>query len=187
MTSHFEESTMNGTLATSGSLPSSEQEARHRGDAVDHPLVHADVDDVGAVLDLLPRDADGLLVLALLDELRELGRAGDVRALADHDVDARLLRERLRAGEAQGPRRSVATSSTRRRRRGDLRRGARAAVCPSSALRDGGDVLGRVAAAAAGDVDEARVARTRRGSGPCRPAPRSKPVGDSGLGRPAFG
>ena len=56
---------MNGTLATSGSLASSEQEARHRRDAVDHPLVHADVDDVGAVLDLLPRDADRLFVFRL--------------------------------------------------------------------------------------------------------------------------
>ena len=101
MTSHFEESTMNGTLATSGSLAEELQEARHRRDAVDHPLVHADVDDVGAVLDLLPRDADRLLVLALLDELGELRRAGDVGALADHHVDAGLLRERLRAGEAQ--------------------------------------------------------------------------------------
>ena len=92
---------MNGTLATSGSLAEQLQEARHRGDAVDHALVHADVDDVGAVLDLLARDGDGLLVLAVLDQLRELRRAGDVGALADHDVDAGLLRERLRAGEPQ--------------------------------------------------------------------------------------
>ena len=57
ITSHFEESTMNGTLATSGSLAQQLQEARHRRHAVDHALVHADVDDVGAVLHLLPRDA----------------------------------------------------------------------------------------------------------------------------------
>ena len=67
MTSHFEESTMNGTLATSGSLAEQLQEARHGRDAVDHALVHADVDDVRAVLDLLPRDADGFLVFAFLD------------------------------------------------------------------------------------------------------------------------
>ena len=96
---------MNGTLATSGSLASSERKRRHGRDAVDHALVHADVDDVGAVLDLLAGDGDGLLVLALLDELGELRRAGDVRALADHHEDARLLRERLRARQAQRPRR----------------------------------------------------------------------------------
>ena len=48
------------------------QVAGHGGDAVDHALVHADVDDVGAVLNLLTRYADGLFVLAFLDELREL-------------------------------------------------------------------------------------------------------------------
>ncbi len=56
ITSHFEESTMNGTFATSGSLPSSGGSAVIADDAVDHALVHADVDHVGAVLDLLARD-----------------------------------------------------------------------------------------------------------------------------------
>ena len=171
MTSHFEESTMNGTLATSGSLREQREEARHRRDAVDHPLVHADVDDVGAVLDLLARDADGLFVLALLDELGELGRAGDVGALADHDVDARLLGERLRAGEAQGRGPRTARHGRRRRARLSRRLGASSrGVSAVERLGDGGDVLGRVAAAAAGDVDEPAVARTRRGSGPCPPA-----------------
>ena len=50
-----------------------EQEARHRRGAVDHPFVHADVDDVRAALDLLARDADGSLVVPLLDQLRKLG------------------------------------------------------------------------------------------------------------------
>ena len=76
--------------------------AGHGGDAVDHALVHADVDDVGAVFDLLARDADGFFVLAFLDQAGEFGRAGDVGALADHDVDAGLLGEGLRAGEAEG-------------------------------------------------------------------------------------
>jgi hypothetical protein len=75
--------------------------AGHGGDAVDHALVHADVDDVGAVLDLLAGDGDGFLVLALLDQLGKLRRAGDVGALAQHDVDARLLGEGLRAGETE--------------------------------------------------------------------------------------
>ena len=77
------------------------QKARHGGDAVDHALVHADVDDVGAVLHLLARDADGFFEFAFLDEPRELGRAGNVGALADHDEDALLLGEWLRSGEAK--------------------------------------------------------------------------------------
>ena len=77
------------------------QEARHGGDAVNHPFVHADVDDVRAVLDLLPRDGDGFLVFVFLDELRELRRTGDVRALADHDERPDLLRERLRTGQTK--------------------------------------------------------------------------------------
>ncbi len=59
------------------------QKTRHGGDAVNHPFVHADVNDLRAVLDLLARDGEGLLVIAGLDELREFGRTGDVRALAD--------------------------------------------------------------------------------------------------------
>ena len=46
--------------------------AGHSGDAVDHALVHADVDDVGTVFNLLACDADSLFVLAILDELCEL-------------------------------------------------------------------------------------------------------------------
>ena len=177
-------------MATSGSLAEQLQEARHRGDAVDHALVHADVDDVGAVLDLLPGDAHRFLVLAFLDQLGELRRAGDVGALADHDVDAGLLRERLRAGEAQRLRRAasrvgdVFAISTSRRRPSLAQLARRLAV---ERLGDRRDVLGRVAAAAAGDVDQARLARSRRGSGPCPRGSRSKPVGDSGFGRPAFG
>ena len=76
--------------------------AGHGGDAVDHALVHADVDDVGAVFYLLAGDGDSFFVLAFLDELGEFGRAGDVGALADHDVHARLLSKGLRAGEAEG-------------------------------------------------------------------------------------
>ena len=72
-------------------------------DAVDHALVHADVDDVGSVLYLLPGDADCFFVFARLDELCELGRAGHIGPLADHDVNARLLGEGLRSRETQRP------------------------------------------------------------------------------------
>jgi hypothetical protein len=59
------------------------EKARHRGDAVNHSLVHADVNDLRAVLDLLARDGQRGLVIAGLDELGELRRPGDVGALAD--------------------------------------------------------------------------------------------------------
>ena len=55
MTSHLEESTIIGTRLMSGSLGDQLGEAVHRRDAVDHPLVHVDVDDLGAGLDLLAR------------------------------------------------------------------------------------------------------------------------------------
>ncbi len=73
------------------------QKARHRGHAVDHALVHAHVDHVGAVLHLLARNRHALFVLAFLDQPRELGRARHVRALANHHEHALLLRERLRS------------------------------------------------------------------------------------------
>src|SRR5205823_4184214 len=64
------------------------QESGHRRNAVDHPFVHTDVDDLRAVLDLLPRDRHGGLEIAGFDQLSEPGRAGDVGALADvNEVD----------------------------------------------------------------------------------------------------
>ena len=144
-----------GNLGDFGLAGQQLQEARHGGDAVDHALVHADVDDVGAVLDLLARDADGFFVLAFLDELGELGRAGDVGALADHDVDAGLLGEGLRAGEAERLGLHGWLMLVRSRSRCDLDRASLARRLAFERLGDGGDVLGRVAAAAAGDVDEA--------------------------------
>jgi hypothetical protein len=44
---------------------------------------------------LLPGYAYRFFVLALLDKFRELRRTGHIGSLADHDVDARLLREWL--------------------------------------------------------------------------------------------
>src|SRR4029079_7138494 len=77
------------------------QETSHRGDAVDHSLVHADINDVRAVLDLLAGPAHGFRVFSFLDELRELRRTRDVRALADHDERAGLLSEWERAGKSE--------------------------------------------------------------------------------------
>ena len=61
------------------------QEPGHRLLAVDQALVHVDVEDVGAALDLLAGDGQRLLEVALLDQAGEPLRAGDVGPLADHD------------------------------------------------------------------------------------------------------
>ena len=66
------------------------QEAHHRGLAVEHGLVHVDVDDLRAVFDLLARDGERLLELAVEDQTRERFRSGDVGALADVDEQAAL-------------------------------------------------------------------------------------------------
>ena len=115
------------------------EEAVHRGDAVDHALVHVDVDDLGAGLDLLAGHGQRGVVVAVLDQLAEPGRAGDVGALADVDEQAVLGDgERLEPGQAQ-------------RRRDSGHRAGRHALGRRG---DGGDVLRRGAAAAADEVDQ---------------------------------
>ncbi len=102
MTSHFEESTITGTLQMSGSLAMRFRKLRHRGDAVNHPFVHAHVNDLRAVLDLLARDGQRGLVIAGLDELGELGRTGDVRALADvQEIGIRPDGQRVQSAQTQ--------------------------------------------------------------------------------------
>ncbi len=74
---------MIGTRAISSLGGDEVEEVGHRLFAVEHALVDVDVDDGRAALDLLARDGERLVEFALEDELRELGRAGDVGALAD--------------------------------------------------------------------------------------------------------
>ena len=102
MTVHVDESIMTGTVLMSGSAAMRLQEAGHRRDRVEHRLVHVHVDELGAGLDLLAGDLDGLVEAVLEDQLGELARAGDVGPLADVDEDAAGLRdrERLEAGQA---------------------------------------------------------------------------------------
>ena len=107
--------------------------------------------------------------LPSLMSLRELRRAGDVGPLADHDEDARLLRERLRAGKAQRLELDCAAAA-RQLIRLDFA-AARARRLPFERLRDRRDVLRRVAAASAGDVDQARLRELAEDSAPCPAAP----------------
>jgi hypothetical protein len=61
------------------------QEGRHGVLGIEQALVHVDVDDLGAVLNLLARDLDGLGIVARHDQLFKRRRSGDVGALADVD------------------------------------------------------------------------------------------------------
>jgi hypothetical protein len=78
------------------------EEAGHSLLAVEHPLVHIDVYDLGAVLDLLSRHLQRRLVLVRQDEVLEPPRARDVSALPDVD-EQRVGPDvaRLEAGEAR--------------------------------------------------------------------------------------
>ena len=115
------------------------EERGHRLDAVDQAVVHVDVDDLGAVLHLVASDVERRGVVVLLDQPAELGRAGDVRALADVDErDVVGQVERLEAGQFE-PRRTGRHDTWRE---------------PDDRLGDRGDVRRRGAAAAADDVDE---------------------------------
>ena len=60
------------------------------GDAVDHALVHVDVDDLRAVLDLLAGNREGGVVVAVLDQVAEPGGPRDVGPLPHVDEQAVL-------------------------------------------------------------------------------------------------
>jgi hypothetical protein len=118
------------------------EEGGHRLLGIEQALIHVHVDDLRAVLHLITRDGERGRIVAGSDELAELGRAGDVGALADVDErDFRGERERFEAGEAQ-----------KRRQLGDRPR--RLAL---HRPHDGTDMLGRGAAAAADHVDQSSV------------------------------
>ncbi len=111
----------------------------HNLRGVDQALVHVDVDDLGAVLDLVARHLQRRRVVAGGDQLAEPSGAGDVGALADiHEGNFLRQRERLEPGEPH--------------QRLDLGHLARWVL--RHRLRDGADMLGRGAAAAADDVDQ---------------------------------
>ena len=61
------------------------QETIHRRNAVEHGIVHVDVDDLGAVFDLLAGDGQGFVEARFADQAGKGLRAGDVGAFADID------------------------------------------------------------------------------------------------------
>ena len=118
----------------------------HRGDAVDHALVHVDVDDLRTDLDLLQGHRQRRVVILRLDQVAEPGRAGDVGALTDvHEQGVRGDVERLQAGQPG--------------RDGDLGQLARRLALDD--LGDLGDVWRRRAAAPTDQVDQAGVGELR--------------------------
>ena len=118
------------------------EERHHRRLGVEQPLVHVDVDDLRAVLDLVARDLEGGVVVATRHQLAEAGRSRHVGALADvHERDVAAERERLEPGQVEP---AVRLGHASRWLAGD--RGG-----------DGADVLGCGAAAPAGDVDQTGV------------------------------
>src|ERR687895_748716 len=61
------------------------EEAVHIVLRIQHTLVHVDIDDLGAILDLLAGDLDCPLEVSILDQGGKLGRAGHIGTLADID------------------------------------------------------------------------------------------------------
>ena len=107
--------------------------------AVDQALIHVDVDDLGAVLDLIAGHIQRRREIAIGDQLAETGRAGDVGAFAHvHKGNVGGLRKRLQPRKAQG-RRDLGDFAGR-----DARHG----------LGNGADMFGGRAAAAADDIDQ---------------------------------
>ena len=141
ITENFDESIITGTRAMSGSAATRLRNSTIAASESMQALVHVDVDDLRAVGDLVARHVERAGVVAGGDQLAELGRAGDVGALADIDErDVGGQRERLEAGEPH--------------QRRDRLRTARGGT-PGDGLGDGVDVVRRRAAAAADDVDQA--------------------------------
>ncbi len=61
------------------------EEGDHGLLGIEHALVHIDVEQVGAVLDLLARNFERAGIVVGFDQLAEARRAGDVGPLANHD------------------------------------------------------------------------------------------------------
>ena len=63
------------------------QESAHFGGGIEEAVVHVDVNDVGAVIDLLAGDFERFFVILLVDETQELLGTRDIAAFADlHEI-----------------------------------------------------------------------------------------------------
>lgn len=123
------------------------EELGHGGHAVEHAVVHVDVEHLGPRLGLVLRHVEGLVKLAVHDELLELGRAREVAPLPEVE-EAKALevdRDRLQARDAH---------------LGQVYRGGLdARLDGGHLLGEGPNVLRGGAAAAAEHVDEAEVGK----------------------------
>ncbi len=137
-----------GHGGVAGDVP---EELLHFGGAVQHGVVHVDVDDGSAALDLPGGHLQGGVVVARSDEFRELPRACDVGALADVGKTA------LPHVQADG----LQTAHVRPR----VGRGQRTRGQAAYGLRDGADVVGRGAAAAADQVHQPVLRHLPQGGG----------------------
>ena len=118
------------------------EEPGHAGGRVEHALVHVDVEDVGAAAHLIQGHLGRAGPVARRHQPCELARTGDVGALADHlEAGLGAQHQRLEPGH---PGQGRLVTGARQRARGHALDGAR----------DGRDVIGRGAAAAADDVHE---------------------------------
>ena len=84
------------------------QEGGHGHFALQHGLVHVDVDHLRAVLDLASRDFERLVILPFQDQALKSGGTGDIGTLADvHEqrilADVERLEPRQPRGEVVGP------------------------------------------------------------------------------------
>ena len=129
------------------------QEPGHHGHSVDQSLVEADVDNVGAIGDLLTGDLDRLLQSILLDQFAETGRTSYVGAFPDHEeIGVRVVDIGISATEAersgfQGHYHRCFGGS------GGVGTGFAGGVL-FHGIGDGGKVVGSVAAAATCDIDQ---------------------------------
>ena len=114
MTANFEESIITGTRAMSGSAATRLRNSTIAFCGIEQAFVHVDVDDLRAHRDLIARDIERGGKIAFLDQLAELGRAGDIGALADIDEgNVGRERERLEAGQAAAAARSRGSCAAR--------------------------------------------------------------------------
>ena len=140
ITANLEEVHHHGDAGNVGLGGDEIEERHHRGFRIEQALVHVDVDDLRAVLDLVARHLQRGGVVARGDQLAEFRRAGDVGALADIDEGNRGRQfERLQSRKPQAR----------------LDHGDGAGLVRRDGGGDRGDMVRRGAAAAADDVDEA--------------------------------